>query len=291
MIFKPATTAMKLAASKTTKNRVCLALLYSIGACLAATALLISPTAVALEFQCEVPNDTRYLRVDIPGEEHLCEVSVTYLQSGARQVMWHARNDTLFCSARAYELRDKYEDLWDYTCTTMPDRDGIDELSPSQRAILDQRLKLLLESGRQAIPPYTINAVKAVASNPLDNEPSKMAFQYFTEDDDFTEIIDDQSNVWRVNTTISDMAAQIISEQPVSTAMVHSISAEGSLEIHTQLVDSQNTACFGTQVLTPMGSSGIVRARTPHRFVCNTGNAIAEPLSEATPLESETKTQ
>lgn len=290
-IKEPANVAMPAFACKTCNIGLNKALRYSVGVCLGWLALAIHSNALALEFECKVPNDTRYLRVDIPGQEHLCEVSVTYLQSGAREVKWHASNDTLFCSARAYELRDKYEELWDYTCTTWPDRDGIDNLSPSQRLILDQRLKALINEGLQATPSFTITAIKAVASNPLDNEPGKVAFQFFTEDSDFTEIIDDQSDVWRVDTTINNMTAQIISDLPVSTAVIHSISAEGTLEVLTQLVDLQNADCFGAQILTPVGSNGIVRARTPHRFVCNTGDSSAQPLSEATTLESETTTQ
>jgi len=255
---------------------------HTTSACLVWAALTLSPTVAALEFQCEVPDDTRFLRVDIPGVEHLCEVSVTYQESGAREVMWYARNDSMFCSVRAYELRDKYQDLWNYDCTTWPDRDGINMLSPSQRLILDRRLKSLLQLGSQSSPKFTIKAVKAVASTQLDKEPGKIAFQFFTENTNFTEIIDDQSTEWRLTTTIHNMATQVVSDLPVSVAVVHSINDKGDLEVHTQLVDQQQADCAGKQVLTPVGSNGIVKARTPHRFVCKTDNINRQSQGDAT---------
>ncbi|MFK7861693.1 MAG: hypothetical protein AB8B64_22955 [Granulosicoccus sp.] len=266
--------------------------LHAICASIAWFGLTLSPAVSAIEFQCEAPGDIRYLRVDIPGEEYLCEVSVTYQESGVREVKWYARNDTLFCSARAYELRDKYQDLWNYTCTTQPDRDGIDTLSATQRAILDQRLKLMIEKGRESTPAASVTGIKAVASTPLNNESGKVAFQFFTDDGaDVTEIIDDKGDTWDITTSIDNMSAQVVSEVPVSAAVIHSISAEGTLEVHTQLTDEQNLECFGTQDLTPTGSTGTVKARTPHRFICNTSDTIIESISEAALLDSETQTQ
>jgi hypothetical protein len=104
---------------------------------------------------------------------------VTYEKSGERVVKWYASNDTLFCSARGYELRGKYENQWGYTCATLPNRDGIDLLSPTQRLILDQRLKALQEQGAGSVPELTITGVRAVASTPLDKTPSKIALQYW----------------------------------------------------------------------------------------------------------------
>lgn len=250
--------------------------------------ILTAPgVSLALEFQCEIPNDTRYLRVEIPGEEHLCEVSVTYKESGVREVKWYARNDTLFCSAQAYNLRDKYEDAWNYTCTTWPDRDGIDKLSPSQRLILDQRLKALIARGEQATPAYRITGIRATASTLLDNQPGKLALQFFTDKGDFTEIIDDQSESWKVSTTINAMASQIEDEQAIESALVHAVSEDGTLEIHTRLEGENNANCYGTQTLTPVDGTGVLQARTPHRFVCDDRSA----MNKATSAESETITQ
>ena len=250
--------------------------------------ILISPSvASALEFQCEIPNDTRYLRVEIPGEEYLCEVSVTYKESGVREVKWYARNDTLFCSAQAYNLRDRYEDTWNYTCTTWPDRDGIDKLSPSQRLILDQRLKSLIAQGDQATPAYTITGIRATASTPLDNQPGKLALQFFTSNSDFTEIIDDQSESWKISTTIESMASKIDEKQTIESALVHAIAEDGTLEIHTRLEGANSTECYGTQMLIPVGSNGELKARTPHRFVCQDRSA----MNEAAATDSQTTNQ
>lgn len=246
-----------------------------------------SATTNALEFQCDAPGDTRFIRVEIPAVEpdRLCEVSVTYQQTGVRDVKWFARNDTLFCSARAYELRDKYVDKWNFNCAAAKDRDGIDLLSEAQRRILDQRLKNLIALGKQSTPTFSITGVKAVASNPLNNEPAKIALQFFTEIGDFTEIIDDRTSEWNITTIIENMATQIESDQPVTSALVHSISNEGTMEIHTNVAaDSPSTDCFGSQTLTPVGSNGLVMARTPHRYIC-------EQSSAATTLTPETQTQ
>ena len=240
----------------------------TIASLLACFILTATSVTSALEFQCEIPNDTRYLRVDIPGEEYLCEVSVTYKESGVRDVKWYARNDTLFCSAQAYNLREKYEDDWNYTCTTWPDRDGIDKLSPSQRLILDQRLKALIAQGEQATPAYRITGIRATASTLLDNQPGKLALQFFTDHGDFTEIIDDQSESWKISTTIETMASQMEDGQIIESALVHAIAEDGTLEIHTRLEGANSSDCYGTQILTPVGNNGELQARTPHRFIC-----------------------
>ncbi len=233
---------------------------------------VFSAPAVAIEFECEIPGDTRYLKVEIPGEQHLCEVSVTYAQTGVREVKWYANNDTLFCSARVYDLYKKYEEAWNYTCTTWPDRDGIDKLSQSQRRILDQRLKALMAQAQSSTPAFTITGVKAVASTPLDNQKGKLALQFFTDRGDFTEIVDDENSEWTVLTTIDDMASWVSSETSISSALVHAITDAGTLEVHTRLTGEDDSDCFGTQILTPMGSSGVIKARTPHRFICQAGS-------------------
>ncbi len=250
--------------------------------------ILTAPgVASALEFQCEIPNDTRYLKVEIPGENYLCEVSVTYEQSGVREVKWYARNDTLFCSAQAYNLRDKYTDRWNYTCTTWPDRDGIDQLSPTQRLILDQRLKVLIAEGERATPAYKITGIRATASTPLDKQPGKLALQFFTDNGDFTEIIDDQSESWTISTTIEAMASQIEEQLVIDSALVHTVSEDGSLEIHTRLEGTNSADCYGTQTLTPVGSEGALKPRTPHRYICEDLSA----RNDAVMAESETITQ
>lgn len=228
----------------------------------------------ALEFQCELPGDVRYIRVDIPGKEKLCEVSVKYEYNGENKVLWHAQNDTSFCTARAYELRDKYINSWDYKCTNWPDRDGIDKLSPSQRTILDQQLKSLIERGRSGDTPYRVTAVKALASSTQENTQSLLAFQYFMDNKtDYTEVIVDDGDSWKLMASIDNLAAQIESDAPLGSALIHAINDTGSLEIHTTVKDGPQHECIGSQVLrvTPDGD---VTAKTSHIYVCH--EALAE---------------
>lgn len=232
-------------------------------------ALLAQSTTIkALEFQCETPGDSRTIKADIPGQQYLCEVSVTYASDGTREVKWYAQNDTLFCSARAYEMRDKYEDLWNYSCTTLPESASVDMLSPTQRTILDQRLKALISKGQQSTPRFTVLDVKAVASTPLDKEPGKIALQFFTSDGDFTEIINDTAQDWNVISTISDMINQISDDAPVTEALVHAISDKGALEIQTTVENGSDNTCFGTQTLALSDDTSIYLPQTKHLFDC-----------------------
>lgn len=109
---------------------------------------LVLPTALsAIEFECEQPGDRRFLRVDLPGESHLCEVSVTAGTDGERRVLWYADNDTGFCFERLEELAEKYIDEFGFECQPWPDRDGIEQLSVRQRTIVENELKTLIARG------------------------------------------------------------------------------------------------------------------------------------------------
>jgi len=229
--------------------------------------LLIAPSH-ALEFQCEIEGETRYLRLEIPGQQRLCEVSVNYKNTGERRVMWYADKDSLFCSAKIYALRDKYENQWKFNCEQWPDLDGIDQLSPSNRKILDTQLKELIEDGRNSSPQYRVEAVKAVASNLFDKQPGTLALQFFLSTGDVTQIITDDGNDWNVVTTVKDLAAQINSDTPVTAAYVQSITDSGALEISTTIASEDTQHCFGNQVLVP-GAENTLEARTSHEYICN----------------------
>jgi len=108
----------------------------------------------------------------------LCEVTVTN-QLGERRVLWYANHDSLYCSAKAYELRDKYEDQWKFDCVNWPDRDGIDQLSARHRSILDTQLQSLNARGASAKKPYGVAAVKAAASTPVNEKAGTLALQFF----------------------------------------------------------------------------------------------------------------
>jgi len=236
-------------------------------------AMLTPPAVKALEFQCEVPGDIRYIRVDIPGEEHLCEVSVKYEYTGERRVMWHAENDTLFCSARAYELRDKYENSWNFNCATWPDRDGVDQLSASQRVILDEQLKSLIEQGQNSTPAFKVTAVKAVASTLLDAQAGTLALQFFLTNGDLTQIIIDEKSSWEVFATFNDLATHVISDLSLSTAFIESISDSGALSVNTTSAGESEFYCHGNQVLLVEPGNRLT-PRSEHRSICE-----ASPLA------------
>lgn len=232
-------------------------------------ASLIPATAQALEFQCKLNGDIRYLRVDMPGENHLCEVSVKYEYTGERKVMWNADNDSLFCSAKAYELSEKYQNMWGFNCLKWPDHDGIDILSPSQRAIVDVQLKELINEGRNAEEPFTVLALKAASSTLLDQEPGTLALQYFLSDGtDRTQMISDDKSQWRVFATIDDLASHITGTATVDSALIASVTDGGALEVLTTVASSEpGQTCHGKQVLISSGDDTL-QPRSNHRFVC-----------------------
>lgn len=238
--------------------------------------MLSASTATALEFFCEVTGDERFIRVELPGQIHLCEVTVTN-RVNERRVMWYANNDSLFCSAKAYELRDKYIDQWGFECSNWPDTDGIDDLSARQRNILDQQLKALISEGRNSVEPFTVVGVKAAASSLVNNTAGAIAFQFFLSDNtndaltDRTYVILDDTEQWRVLTQLDKLATLVdkSADYQVSTAIVASISEAGAIEIATSVKPTKNKAnCQGSQVLL-MLQNGDVKTRTPHRYVCS----------------------
>lgn len=251
---------------------------HSSGYGMAVLCLLVSSffplNAQALEFQCKLDSDLRYLRVDIPGEDHLCEVSVKYEYTGERKVMWYADNDSLFCSAKAYELSEKYENTWNFDCAKWPDHDGIDNLSPSQRVILDTQLKQLMDEGQNADMPFSVTGVKAATSTLLDQESGSLALQYFLSDGtDRTQLISDDKGRWQVYATIDELATQITDTDSdvVDSALISSITDGGALEVLTTIASSTpGQSCHGKQVLVANGSDAL-QARTTHRFVCKSG--------------------
>lgn len=123
---------------------------------------LFSAPALATEYECRSGNDIRYIRVDYPGVNHLCEVSVTS-SNNQREVKWYADSISTFCSEKIIELTGKYQNQWGYTCEEWPDHDGIDELSSRQRKYLDE----LVQNNRSTEykqTPYTLLGTRALAS-------------------------------------------------------------------------------------------------------------------------------
>jgi hypothetical protein len=235
----------------------------------------LSTQAFALEFQCEVPGDTRYLQLEIPGKQSLCEVSVHYEKTGERRVMWYAENDTLFCSAKIYTLKDKYEQEWNFRCKKWPDLDGIEQLSPSNRRILDTQLKLLIENGQNSNPSFRVNRVKAVASNHLDQQPGNLALQFFLSSGDVTQVITDNGETWKIFSSIDNMASHISSDLPISTALISAISDSGTLAVETTMASDTAQNCYGQQVFDTSADNEL-EPRTQHRYICD--NPVATTM-------------
>lgn len=225
--------------------------------------------AQALEFRCENRGDVRFIRVDIPGEEHLCEVNVKYEYTGEQKTMWYADNDSLFCSARAYELSAKYENTWQFECAQWPDHDGVDLLAPSQRAILDQRLKSRMQQAEATDEASDVVGVRAVASTLLDAQAGTLALQYFLSDgSDRTELISTDEDGWQLFATLEDLAQYITGPASVDTALISSVTDAGTLEISTTVATGNpGERCHGQQVL-GMDGKASARPRTQHRVIC-----------------------
>lgn len=245
--------------------------------CLIICCLLPLPS-LALEFQCELNGDVRYLRVDIPGTEHLCEVNVTYENTGEQKRMWYADNDSLFCSAKAYELSDKYKNTWGFSCIQWPDHDGIDRLSPSQRTILDTQLKQLMNEGEAAEEPFTVIATKATASTLLDQDPGIVALQYFLSDGtDRTQLVNDAETGWEVFATIEELATHISGPDTIDSALITSVTDGGALEVLTTVATSNpGELCHGKQVLMARDNNTLT-ARTAHKVICSSSEMASAP--------------
>lgn len=242
-----------------------------------ASLLLMSPPAVAQEFECSLPGDKRFIRLELPGQKHLCEVTVTHGETD-RRVKWYANNETLFCSAKIHELHQKYQNQWKFNCSEWLDTGGIDTLSERHRSILDDELKKRISAGKKAEPNFKITGVKAVASNPLNLAPGNLALQFFMVEEgstvtkDITHVIYDDGNDWRSVATLNSLSDYIVTEEEadekIISALVHEISDSGVLHVNTTLnvPSAQGESCQGNQTL--LVSEQDIEPRSPHRVIC-----------------------
>jgi len=258
-----------------TKNRITLISL--------ATLLLVSignefSLAHALEYECTNENDQRFISLEMPGEEHLCEVSVT-IKEGARDVKWYANSESAFCTEKTEELKGKYENLWGFTCTQWPDTDGIDALSKRHRVILDAELKKQIALGEKSKPSFVVKGVKASASKDGSDKLSLLALQFFNttgnEDgdspiEDVTHIIHDNGVSWFTHSRVKALASYIpkATEYKVNSALISAIETDGTIEVSTMVSDNNDQQnCYGAQTFLS-NVDGSLTPRAPHRFVC-----------------------
>lgn len=245
--------------------------------------LMTSSHVFALEFECALDADNRFIRQELPGITHLCEVTVTNAGQ-ERRVMWYANHDSLFCSDKTLELKTKYEKEWGFQCTQWPDHDGVDQLSSRHRTILDAELKFLIEQGQNATTPYVVEGLKAAASPAAEEQGNNtntqtLVVQFFIHEPsagatkDVTHVIRDNGISWNTISKIESLATHIEPSDGyvVNSALVSTVTDNGAMEIITVL-DNENTenpdaGCYGNQTLAAQNNGEII-ARTPHRFVC-----------------------
>lgn len=238
-------------------------------------ACLFANPLFALEFECELGADKRYIRMELPGIEHLCEVTVTNAQN-ERRVMWYANQDSLFCSDKTNELSSKYQREWGFQCSQWPDHDGIDALTKRQRAIVDAELKVVISDGKQTPTQYVVEGIKAVS-----NENKLLVLQFFLHEPitrvtrDITHVISDLGNSYNVVSQLGSLTDYVDANEGyvVNSALISSVNDSGAMEIITVLdskdapLSSTKSGCYGNQTLTQQ-DDGVVVPRSPHRFVC-----------------------
>ena len=159
--------AVKSISSTASQHPIC-SLLLRIS--VVTTTLLAAAPASATEFECSSDQETRHIRIDYPGFDHLCEVSVTK-EDESREVKWYADSDSSFCSVKIIDLVEKHEDLWGFSCEEWPDYDGIDELSARQRKFLDELVKSSRTTNSNDTQ-YTLLGTRALVS-PLANDDAE----------------------------------------------------------------------------------------------------------------------
>ncbi len=272
----------------------------SINQCLTKLALTMAfmtgAPAIAEDFECQSNADWRYIRLEIPGREHLCEVTVTKKDNN-REVKWYANQNTIFCSEKLIELKNKHTNEWGYNCVSQPDQTGIDSLTRRQRAVLDAELKQLIELGKTASEPFVIGGLNAVANPPADEKSSMMVFQYFVADiltgnqKDITQVIEDNGLSWRTVFRIDNLANFVDVQEGyrVNGALVSAISDVGTLDIITDIdtsnsskqqvlingdVTNQDAQCFGSLKLEPQTDGGL-KPSTPHKLTCQATSTTA----------------
>lgn len=246
------------------------------------TTLLVSanPSAQAADFTCSISGEVRHLHLDIPGPQHLCEVSVTP-EGGDRRAVWYADNGTQFCSDKIEELVGKYENEWGFSCASWPRDDQLEELSRSERQRLDEIL--LDRRARNDGGPSSMRVVtgatqadgqRLLAVQWFGNTPAEDALSVFFGDDD----------TWTTLAYIEPLVQAIDAEEAaVQRAIIDSINEDGAVVLSTVVAaaDDASTeppACRGEQLFSINGE-GALAALTPHRYGCRDAlstNAITD---------------
>jgi len=267
----------KFAETVVQKTLVCRLLLLA--------SLAFAQPLFALEFECSAGADKRFIRMELPGIDHLCEVAVTYA-SKERKVMWYADNDSSFCSEKTNELQKKYESAWNFQCEQWPDHDGVDQLSERHRNILDAELKTLIDEGQNQLSPFMVEGLK-VAASPISSNVDNidlLVVQFFLYSAqtglsrDVTHIIRDHGVSWNTVAKVDSLVNYIEfnDDYIINSALLSNVTGSGALEIITVLGSIESSSndgkmdysgCYGNQILVT-GNDGELFAKTPHRYYC-----------------------
>lgn len=239
-----------------------------------------SALSAAAEYECILNDDVRYIRMDYPGVEHLCEVSVT-TPDNQREVKWYANNESTFCSRKLVELAGKHQNQWGFSCTQWPDRNQLDDLNTRQRAIVDNLVKNIANEGESAPTPFTLSGVRALAqqtSIDTNSTSPQMIVQLFMDDgsDRFSNrayFIEDQATTYNTNLVLTDIQRLVDtgnSELAIQSAIVESFMADGRVSITTTLSSSSTESdadCIGEQQFS-LSPDNAFAPVNEHRYLC-----------------------
>lgn len=252
------------------------------------------------------------MRVDYPGINHLCEVSVTK-EGESREVKWYADVESTFCSEKIDELIGKYVNQWNFSCDEWPDHDGIDDLSPRQRKFLDDIVRQNRNT-RHDQEEYTLLGTRALTNSialPGATEPnSLLAVQLFlglvrndsqnrASDSDTTQtgggqlsvanrlifVTDDGENQ-ELLATLDDLNAVINLEEQgytLDSVIIDSLHPNGELNVTTLVAAPDDDpdaipSCFGHQKFQTSATG--LKSLGDHQMVCDDASS-AEPIKAA----------
>lgn len=247
----------------------------------------------ATAYECSLGSEQRRISLDYPGQNHLCEVSVTRNPSAPdanREVKWYADNSSGFCSVKFDELVDKYQTMWAFNCqdisgNTASNRlgsSGLELLSDRHRVLLDSIVKRTIEEGRNGENPFEIDAIQALTA-PLDNQTSsaivvqmfmKNADQQNLSGSDRTYYVIDDGSRYKTSAVAVSLGSKITPLEAgyrVASASIASLLPSGLVEVRTKVFapddDGDVPSCEGSQQFSAL-NGGRFNPALPHEYVC-----------------------
>jgi len=242
---------------------------------------LLSPQVFGGEYSCTLGADTRVVRLDYPGVDHLCEVSVS-ANDGVREIKWYADNNSAFCSRKFTELVGKYKDLWGYNCTSLTTPLDLAALPDRYRKVIDGIVLDVTQEGKDASIPFTISATRVHATELEESRLSALVVQLFmqatdatiTAPVDRTYFIEDDGEQFYTRSVWSGLRNQITLQDNnyrIDSAIIKNINAKGEITVDTTLyssLDAADTApCTGSQKLVA-SKDGALAPAGEHKFQC-----------------------